>query len=662
MSCDDLITTEALQNANLDVITLAEVTNSREGGVASGARIDTATNRFGTTTDTVDGAFKKMTSVPINGGVWAAGVTFNAYNEYMIYSGVAYKPKAATALPYESTATPDVASVEPFTVGVGSDQIGQYSDYVCGSVASAKAGSTIGGGVITQSSIDNNNISVSTQGYSGAWSVLINPVGAENYIATTRQRVRDTLSDPAWEPDGHGDHYMFGGTTYVLMLQLSNKSTIESFGAVGDSDGTAGSGTDCTAAVQAMADRGVPIKVPVGRYRITGQIDRGLATWIGERGRQTSLDPGSEIICDDSIYTADAFIRAPLEMRNLVISGTSKLGTGVAVENVNTATFLGWSRFENSRIRKFDLGLHVGNVFESSWFNIVIEDNIKGFDVKPFNDAADNGYFTTLHFDNLVVRENSQYGADIDPDLKSPNLALRNTNFENNGASGTYQLRMRNCDPFVWDNLYLENTPTVPAFLNAGGNVGTGEAVFVNNTGGLNLGTGTFGGEFQRVKMTAGVITASGGLNQTLNFSNSSILFSGGTPPSISSLTMSTTTADGTYYNRYEAGSGVNFQMGGSSKIAEIQPVSYTYAAGATIAGGSAATIASNVPLNNVMLKAAPSAAFRNLYNNKVQLLVTVATTNSEDFYSIIAYNLAGTSFTIPPNTIIDMVFIKSGN
>jgi hypothetical protein len=42
----------------------------------------------------------------INSGVWAAGQTFTAVNQYMVFSGTAYKPKNSTALPYVVGATP----------------------------------------------------------------------------------------------------------------------------------------------------------------------------------------------------------------------------------------------------------------------------------------------------------------------------------------------------------------------------------------------------------------------------------------------------------------------------------------------------------------------------------------------------------------------------
>lgn len=60
-------------------------------------------------------AFSKTASVPINNGEWEENIVFNAYNEFMVYNGQAYKPKPTTTLPYVSTVTPDLAQVEPFS-------------------------------------------------------------------------------------------------------------------------------------------------------------------------------------------------------------------------------------------------------------------------------------------------------------------------------------------------------------------------------------------------------------------------------------------------------------------------------------------------------------------------------------------------------------------
>ena len=49
--------------------------------------------------------------IPLNGGVWASGQTYDFYNQYMIYNGEAYSPLPATVLPYTVGAVPDLGFV-----------------------------------------------------------------------------------------------------------------------------------------------------------------------------------------------------------------------------------------------------------------------------------------------------------------------------------------------------------------------------------------------------------------------------------------------------------------------------------------------------------------------------------------------------------------------
>lgn len=74
------------------------------------------------------------------------------------------------------------------------------------------------------------DVPAKTTAYYGGWAVQTAPIGGANYILTTLQKVRDTLADPTWEPDGYGDHYLFGGTTYVAKLNEKDVF-IEMYGA-----------------------------------------------------------------------------------------------------------------------------------------------------------------------------------------------------------------------------------------------------------------------------------------------------------------------------------------------------------------------------------------------------------------------------------------------
>lgn len=142
------------------------------------------------------------------------------------------------------------ASGTPDTVN--SSQVLQATKVVAGrvsgptfnTIASLKSGVIQDGTDISSSLppiIDSTDVSATTNGYYDGWAAVLKPMGAAGYMLTTRQRVRDALADPTWEPDGFGDHYLFGGTTYVAKLNTSITNAL-SYGAKAngvDNDGPA---------------------------------------------------------------------------------------------------------------------------------------------------------------------------------------------------------------------------------------------------------------------------------------------------------------------------------------------------------------------------------------------------------------------------------------
>lgn len=140
-----LVDKQELIDAQLDTAHLGRVVNSKD---ASGNPIDTSTNRTGGVNKTLDAleteyleAIQGAGGIPI--GTWTAGVTtFNAYNEYAVYNGIPYKPRASTSLPYvaqgaDPTVAPDDANVQPYqeiteaqVVAVVEATIPDYTDIV----------------------------------------------------------------------------------------------------------------------------------------------------------------------------------------------------------------------------------------------------------------------------------------------------------------------------------------------------------------------------------------------------------------------------------------------------------------------------------------------------------------------------------------------------
>lgn len=138
-----LVDKQELIDAQLDTAHLGRVVNSKD---ASGAPINTSTNRTGGVNKTLDAleaeylkAIQGAGGEAINNGVWAGGVQFTAYNQFMVYNGVAYKPKTTTTLPYTSEATPNVNNVQPFS-DINSGNLSDYTDIVYESVADLSSG------------------------------------------------------------------------------------------------------------------------------------------------------------------------------------------------------------------------------------------------------------------------------------------------------------------------------------------------------------------------------------------------------------------------------------------------------------------------------------------------------------------------------------------
>ncbi len=118
-------------------------------------------SRLGGDVRTLQGRLQQIAGFqPLNGGVWAAGVTVNEYDQFMIYNGTAHKAKAATSLPILTTATPDLNDFEPFSIVTTEDEIvekvetyndsniGYYTDLVFDSIANMIIRTTIGGKVV----------------------------------------------------------------------------------------------------------------------------------------------------------------------------------------------------------------------------------------------------------------------------------------------------------------------------------------------------------------------------------------------------------------------------------------------------------------------------------------------------------------------------------
>jgi hypothetical protein len=513
MACSDYPTAQDAKDFKTNADTINEVVTSDE--LVTSPAID------GKSKNTLKGLESKYLMSAINGGIWATGIEFTAYNQFMIYNGVAYKPKSTTTLPYTSEATPNVANVEPFS-DVNTDNISEYAggkgnyisnpqckqlnpdvvppsatptDYVPGEEVylGAFADEAIGiegltdiGGLKNATSgklyflVPNTgaiaDLSTFTASYAGldlkpktdgvtfsldgsnykievdfsvatdVFSVKFETgsVATGHEIETPRQKTFPSISEITSANIGDSiavDDY-YGGATpnnsgvlffkvvaggtgiadggkyidlpngFQLEQNLKTKDDVLAWGAMGD-----GSTDDSDSLDNFAAQHGYIRAIRGRQYLITRQITNVNGGWYGDSMELWSTGPenyGSLILCDTSANPSTPFIIHAREMRNIMIQGTDKAkGIGLSIYNSNPYNFLGWSRYQNVRVRGFDLNVDVGNVFILKMENFISESGGRGMRCEPLSNGGDNGYFTTWQTDGLTIRDNDDYGLRI---------------------------------------------------------------------------------------------------------------------------------------------------------------------------------------------------------------------------------------------------------
>ncbi len=171
----------------------------------------TSPTRTGKRLNTLFGIESNYTASPINGGVWASGVTFTAYNQYMAFNGVTYKPSFPTPLPYTTqganpTTAPDSEFVEPFSE-INSTNISSYTDLIFDDVLSMSSHNNPSSGDVYK-----------TKSYHSGWAALsAPPFGGAVYIVRPISEVST--------PDGIVNHYV-GGVSFVAQLLANGDGTI----------------------------------------------------------------------------------------------------------------------------------------------------------------------------------------------------------------------------------------------------------------------------------------------------------------------------------------------------------------------------------------------------------------------------------------------------
>lgn len=263
--CGDVLSLVDLQTAKKHQIFEAEVITGKAGGVASGADIDYATNQVtGQVQKTLpavlrDAGFRPAPFTFATGGTLTVTDADKAVlwpkanggdGNYYTWRGALPKTIPASSSP-DSTGGVADGAWRP----VGDDV--NWRKVIFSTVSEMTDENMR---KVTPQMIDVGDVLVKTQSYHGGWAAQLVPIGGAEYVMTTLQKVRDSKSDQAWEPDGYSDHYLYGGSVYVAMLIHYGVNNIQQFGAKGNN--VDNDTPPINAACQKVKENSLPVYAP----------------------------------------------------------------------------------------------------------------------------------------------------------------------------------------------------------------------------------------------------------------------------------------------------------------------------------------------------------------------------------------------------------------
>lgn len=211
-------------------------------------------------------------------------------------------------------------------------------------------------------SMDNGPIKLNTHAYYEG-----NKYGSANYFGMTISDARTLKGNILWTPNGYGDHYLFGGISYVAVLILDESNDITQFGAL------EGVGTDF--------DNSVPINAfiasiggmiaPIGDFELQNPliirqaITSSGTLWKGSGMEQTRFNCVN-MVGKSAIQLESSSGLYRITMRDFQIDGDC--GSAIYLE---TSGELFQSHFENLVLRCgagdcFFAERH----FSTSWYNV----------------------------------------------------------------------------------------------------------------------------------------------------------------------------------------------------------------------------------------------------------------------------------------------------
>lgn len=303
--------------------------------------------------------------------------------------------------------------------------------------------------------LDTQDLKVSTVGYYGSFAPeAVAPSGGANYILTTRTRARAEKGG-SWVPDTYGDHYLFGGTEYVAILDNeANVLDVRQMGMLPNF-------VDYTDNFQAAINRSQNVYVPKGAYTI-GKVTATQDVYIhGDGYPHSRLD----FKAGETGYMIDT-VGYVLTMSNIRLFGgltsTQKANDSISA----TRSGLSYSSQNGTKIDGIQVdgfaeqGIHANDTSNGFWersivTNSIFKNNYMGINTGLFgeytrytdNDITSNYIGIAVRSGNITANDNKIAKNGLGVFLDGDNVNDGHGNFSNNLINhNTYPIFARNID------------------------------------------------------------------------------------------------------------------------------------------------------------------------------------------------------------------------
>lgn len=165
------------------------------------------------------------------------------------------------------------------------------------------------------------------------WNNTTSKRGDGKYELKTRAQHRTDIGNPTWVPDGYGDHYLLGSTTYVAVLQADCANAFQ-YGAKGDGV------SDDTLPIQAvldatLADKYLPAATYLcGKLSLLASNPSGV-TLRGDGKTRTKILSSAAADYSLNVYAASGSNTSGVKIKDLWIDGNDTATTAYFYRNTN---------------------------------------------------------------------------------------------------------------------------------------------------------------------------------------------------------------------------------------------------------------------------------------------------------------------------------------